>query len=538
MRPGRWLAVLLGTSLLVTAVRGGETPEIEVAYLAVTIDAGDRLLDARFVDVDADALPDLLTAVLVRRAGLPPRRELRVHAMAPDGLPALQPTQIVPVPEDVIVYGCADVRDELGRELLLMTRSGVYSYSLQREGLRENVRRLATMDLLYQVPSLRELPGWSYVIERGEGRRDLLLLPGGADVTVWGPRAGPGEDASDYELLADLGGSERAALFSVKAPGALRARAGDVRVSIDTGESRGLFLESALTAFEAMLQADVRYRAPGLFDVDGDGWVDMLLYRNKQLRLHRGGPDGLPAEATRVEALPEWLDRPDSDLILNARDLDGDGDVDLYARVSPDEEGLEHVVFSYFVMINDGQRLLPDEPDQVLRFEGSGTDSEVTDVDADGRPDLVVTKYELPQLTDLVTGFRFRRGAYVYLGSDDTPFERRPSLRDEQVFTIESLQDALVLRRVPGDLSGDGIADLVEVDLSGHVAIRRILRERKLFGADEWRLEETPWRRFDMGADLSRLSLADVNGDGFPDLMNPADGQLSLLLSRVGEGAR
>src|SRR5262249_29551557 len=146
----------------------------------------------------------------------------------------------------------------------------------------------------------------------------------------------------------------------------------------------------------------------------------------------------------------------------------------------------------------------------------------------------------LPSLTDVVTGFRMQRGAYVYFADDgDEPFERKPSLRDEQTFSLESLPDALVKRFLDGDLSGDGLADLVEVDLTGHVALRPVGRDKHFFGRDSWSIESDPWRRFDLGADLSRLQLQDVNGDGIADIINPGATTLTLMLSsRNGEDAR
>jgi hypothetical protein len=338
-------------------------------------------------------------------------------------------------------------------------------------------------------------------------------------------------------MLADWGGDGRAQRFSVKAPGALVVSGGGARVHIDTGEAEGLFLRDAPAAFAAMLEADAHYRAPALVDVDGDGRLDLLQRREDTLLVHLADEHGLPSEPTRREPLPEWLAKPDTDLILRLADLDGDGDIDLIARQSPEHVKLESATFTYFVLINDGSRLLPEQPQQVLRFEGSGTDSELTDVDGDGRADLVVTKYVLPTLTDLVTGFRLVRGAYVYLAGDGKdPFGRKPALRDEQSFTLESLQDALVVRRIPGDLSGDGVADLVEVDLTGRVVVRRIERTGGRFGGSEWTLPDDAWKRFDLGADLSELQLQDVNGDGLIDLVNPRAGALELVLSRRGGG--
>lgn len=527
------LAVAAAVATLAARAAAGGVVEPDFVHLSLPVDG--TISEARFVDVDGDGRVDLVLSVLPDAPGS--RRELRLYPQDADGMFPTAPSQTVKVPDDVIACAVADVRPDPGREFVFLTRSGAFSYSTARTGLRDNIRRLATMDLLFQVPSATSLNFWSYVIAGTGG--DLLLLPGGGNVTLWGPRTGPAPEGAtdDYALRTDWGGDDRSQLFSAKSPGALAVVGGGARVQVESGDSDGLFLGEAPTVFSAMLEANAHYRAPALVDVNGDGRPDLVIRRDDGLHVHLAGADGIPAEPTRIEPLPDWLGKPDTDLILRLVDLDGDGDVDVIARSVPGNHKLDAVTFTYFVLINDGQRLLPEQPQQVLRFDGSGTDSEVTDVDGDGRRDFVVTKHVLPKLTDLVTGFKLERGAYVYLSKPGgkEPFDRKPALRDEQSFSMDSLQDALVLRRIPGDLSGDGVADLVEVDLTGRVAVRRITHETGAFGGG-WELEADAWKRFDLGSDVDRLQLQDLNGDGLVDLANPRRGAFDLVLSRRGAG--
>ncbi|HTE05792.1 MAG TPA: FG-GAP-like repeat-containing protein, partial [Planctomycetota bacterium] len=351
---------------------------------------------------------------------------------------------------------------------------------------------------------------------------------------------GAAGSAGDFVERGRWGDTGRAALFSVKAPGALTVSSNGAQVTIDTSDSKSLFLGETPAAFSALLEADVHYRAPALADVNGDGLADLVLRQDNALHVALGTPDGIEPGWSRDEPLPDWLDKPDTELQLRLADLDGDGDTDLLARSKPAKSRLAQVVFTYFVLINDGQRLLPAEAQQVLRLEASGTRAEVTDVDHDGRPDLVLTKWTLPSAQDLVTGFKLQRASYVYFAGQGggPPFERKPSLRDEQSFTLESLQDALVLRFISGDLSGDGVADLVEMDITGRVAVRRIRREGGLFGGGDWAIEDEAWKRFDMGSAVERLQLQDLNGDGIADLVNPGDRSLHLMLSRRAGAGR
>jgi hypothetical protein len=523
---------LLLATLAARAAAGEVEADADFVHLSLPVDGA--ISEARFADLDGDGRLDLVLSLLPPAAGS--RRELRIYPQGADGYFPTTPAHTVKVPDDAITCAIADVRPEPGRELVFLTRSGAFSYSPTHPGLKDNIRRLATLDLLYQVPSSGALNFWSYVLEAQGG--DLLMLPGGGDVTLWGPRTAPKAEgeSDDYALRTDWGAADLGQIFSAKSPGALAVTRGGVRVQVASGDSDGLFLSDALAVFAAMLEANARYRAPALVDVDGDGRKDVLVLRDDGLHVHLAGADGFSAEPTRIEPLPEWLDKDDADLNLRLADIDHDGDVDLVARSKPAQHKLDSVTFTYFVLLNDGQRLVPEQPSQVLRFDGTGTDSELTDVDGDGRLDLVVTKYVLPSLTDLVTGFRLERGAYVFLGKarGPEPFERKAAMRDEQVFTMESLQDALVARHIPGDLSGDGVADLVEVDLTGRVAVRRIHHEAGAFGGGSWELDDGAWKRFDLGSDLARLQLQDVNGDGLTDIGNPRAGSYELVLSRKG----
>jgi len=524
----------------------------DVSFVTVSVNLGGELLDTRFADIDGDGLTELLLAVRARRPGEDSRREIHIHHRTADGAFGVDPDQIVPVLDDVIVYACADVRDEPGSELIFFTRSGAFSYSPTIDGYRNNIRRLVTSDLLFQVPDESDLPSWSYVLPRAG--RDLLLLPGTTSLALWGPRTAEetadvaatnttetAAPAGDFSRRGSWGDAGKASLFSVKAPGAIAVSTSGARISIDSSDNKSLFLGEAPAAFSAMLEADVRYRAPALADVNGDGLADLILREDNSLKVALGTPDGLSPDWTRSEPIPDWLDKPDSKLELTLADLDKDGDVDLLARSSPDAKRLQKTVFTYFVLINDGERLLPIEAQQVLRLEASGTRAEVTDVDDDGRPDLVLTKWTMPSVEDLVTGFNLQRGSFVYFANgrgSGPPFERKPSLRDEQTFTLESLQDALVMRYLSGDLSGDGVADLVELDLSGRVAVRRIVPDGGLFGGGDWRIETDAWKRFDMGKKVEKLLLQDLNGDGIADIVNPGKRSLTLMISRHAGGPR
>jgi hypothetical protein len=293
-----------------------------------------------------------------------------------------------------------------------------------------------------------------------------------------------------------------------------------------------LFLDDASKALDSLLTTDDDYRAPALADVDGDGEVDLLYETKKGVAIHLARGGRIPAEPTRTEPIPEALSKKGIRYSLELKDIDGDGDVDVLARTEKKNASLESGLVHFMVFVNDGRHLLRSRPNQVLRFEGQELTVDISDINGDGRPDFVLTKYELPSLVELATGFELRRSSFVYLGQDDPPFGRGPVLRDEQVFDIDSLVDALVWRHVSYDMSGDGVVDLVEVDLGGRVCIRRIEQNRGFFGGGDWEMQQVPWKRFDVRGSIQSLDIEDVNGDGIGDMLTEAGSTLTLLLSR------
>ena len=205
---------------------------------------------------------------------------------------------------------------------------------------------------------------------------------------------------------------------------------------------------------------------------------------------------------------------------------------DVLARQRAGDDGLANEEISIFVLVNDGERLLPPEPRQVLRFEAAELRVEVTDVDGDGLPDLALRKFEMPGLIDAMTGLEFTLTYLIFLGeSGERPFGRKPVLKQSQTFDETTLQDAIKNRELTMDCDGDGIADLVEVDFDGNITIRRLAHDESFFGGGAWTLESSPWLRFETFGSIESIQVRDLNGDGLGDIISEGPEALTVLLS-------
>jgi hypothetical protein len=535
-----WLSGLIA-GLIPAALPAAQAQE--VTYVDASLDLRGDLLDWRFLDLDGDGKVELCLALHLESGS----REIHLHRTSAIRIEA-EPYRKIHVLEDVIAHGWAEVREEPGLELLLLTRTGVFSYSPELPGYRGNARRLVETELLYDVPDPHALPYWDYAL--GGGERDLLLVPVRGGLELWGP--GAGEARSDYQRRSRIPLQERGYVR----PEDIRARASqrgsprdldNLAVRVDIDRDFGPFFAGALpgsgaTSSPYFLSTGRSVPAPALMDVDRDGRLDLLVWQSPVLSIHLHDGHGFPAVPSRVERLPDYLQREGQRLTLRLVDLDGDGLLDVMAQLQRDDDRFENKDISLFLLRNDGKRFFPEQPSQLLRFEGGVLVPQVVDVDGDGRPDLFLRLFRLPNLVGTVTGLEFKLSTLLYLAErkGGRLFERTPAFKQERSYDENSVVEAAATRDLSHDCSGDGIPDLVEVDVQGNIAIRRLVRERGFLTGRTWKLEETPWKRFDVRGSIASLDVLDVNGDGLGDIVSLAGSRLRVLLSsrRGGAGGR
>ena len=507
-------------------------PGDDITWVDASIIVDGQVLAAHAEDIDGDGRREITVAVYDR--GLA-RRELRVWRLTANGQRDQAPSHTVPVLDDVVAWCWADVRDEAGKELIFLSRSGAWSYSITLDGYRNNIRRLVDVELLYDIPSPDSLPRWDYVLSCPEG--DQLLLPELGGYSIWAPDRGDAPDADgplvrgsqfrvSPRLVQTTPGNRRSIEVSAGGVVVSSGRLGNTLIDVEGGGHRG-----------PLVDAGSRLRSPALVDVNGDGRDDLLRLGHEELHVHLATAQGISNAVDLTEEFPSYLRGLDDDTEADLEffDMDGDGDIDVLAKLRTESgsrlESNQQV--SFLVLLNNG-RLLPDQPQQILKFEAATVTPTLTDVDGDGRADLVFDKVTAPSPLEIASsdGLSVTRSVLVFLGNEDGLFERRPALDQPRTFDETSLGDVVTNQIIGPDCDGDGIGDLIDVNLAGEVRIHRILKESSFFGGDSWTMDETAWRRFGTRASMADFSTDDLNGDGLADVLSTRGDRVTLLLSQ------
>ena len=450
-------------------------------------------------------------------------RELRIHACRPNGIDPV-PRRSVPMLDDIIAWGSADLRPEAGNELLLLTRGGAWVYSIQKDGYRNNAAPIARVELIYDLPNPAALPHWDFVLPGPDGQgADRFLLPARDGFAVWSPdpeKEATWQPGTTFPVEHANTSSDRSLSAADN-----RSR-GRARVALALkGDDIPLLADDEADAAD-LLSDSLAYRAPAMMDIDGNGSLDLLIWTKEGLAFHSAGA----SQATSLTPLPKYLTPDKSDLSLQLADLDGDGDIDFLARLKGESKGLSNSKVQVLTLLQSPGQLFPKKPNGVLRFEASELRTEVTDVNGDKRPDLVVRKFELPGLLESVNGLEFTFTHLVFFGGK-RGFERKPSVKATEIYDEDSVAGVIANYELVRDCDGDGIADLAAIDLGGRLAVRRVQKSSGFFSGDSWSLEEAPWKRFETRGAISSLSVPDLNGDGLGDLVSLGSDRLTIMLS-------
>jgi hypothetical protein len=310
------------------------------------------------------------------------------------------------------------------------------------------------------------------------------------------------------------------------APASLRTPARPDSLLIENAAARGLKHEVQLRPFDEFIRQRLLPRrlngqGPALAtaDVNGDGVADLFVSGSAGQAgvLFLGRKDGtfVPAPDQPWAAALEADDTGATFL-----DVNGDGAPDLFISAGGVQRNQGDPLLNDRLYLNDGHGRFTLAPEGTVPADGESTTVvAAADFDGDGRPDLFVGGRVVPgRYPETPRSFFYRNVGGKLVDVTDTV---APGLR-----TL-----GMVTAAVWADLDGDKRPDLVVATEWGPVAVfhnngktlENVTARLGLAGATGW------W---------SALAIADVNGDGRPDIIAGNNGLNTKYRASAAEPAR
>ena len=390
---------------------------------------------------------------------------------------------------DVVAYATGDVETAPGDEIVLLTARGAFAW---RTGADEDAwpRKLVDANLLWQIPDPREAFHWQAGVRdvNGDGLDDLVLPePGGYRIAVQS-RSGKGESSFDRVYSVALPGfagddprGEGAARMQAREQGRrlqISLRIGGDEEETDTGIS----------------VADI-VPYPVFADWNGDKRLDLLAQQGDELLVWRQHPTGGFGTAPSHRLLfPVEMDRGRRlDLAYSAHvaDLNGDGKTDCVVLAGDRKsEDPRTQVLVYLQGVGRGRAAKTSAaplfgprgiPQQLLLVGGFAGAPQITDVDGDGAPDLVVGRIDVDPVDAIraATSGKLSADLYIYLNRRGR-FSKVPDSTHTIDLPVKNLprSGGDLVSRFIGDVTGDGTSDLLLRDEEERLKVLALRRGR------------------------------------------------------------
>jgi hypothetical protein len=427
MTIGRRLLLPLSCLALAGPLQAADDDPFALQELGVSF----RAAQADIEDLDGDGRGDVLWTSL---EGVPPdeRRELRVHFQRADGSFADAADWRSPMPEGVAAYDLADLDGRPGAELLLLRREGVTVISLAgRVAERRNldVPFPPTLAATHDERGMDRLQ----MLRRDLGPEPRIVVPGFGDSTVL-DREG--------EFLGRPRVGSRANFFVPPRPGPV------------------------ITENEVEVYFDYPRIHAG--DVDGDGRPDLVSTSRHELRIFRQRDTGkFPREPDqrlplrRIE--PEDHVNNVGSVRVELGHFDDDARVDLLVTAS--KGSFFKATTQIAIHLNKAGSYDLAKPDQVIPTEAGMATSQVTDLDGDGRVELVTVRLSsgILEIVEVLLTESIDAELEIRRRDGELPFEEDPwqSRTVDVGINFDTFRSLGFVPNIQADMNGDGYIDFL-----------------------------------------------------------------------------
>lgn len=249
----------------------------------------------------------------------------------------------------------------------------------------------------------------------------------------------------------------------------------------------GSFLAQQIpVAAKMLVEGDyISYVARPIYSADsnGDGAEDLMAVVDSQLHVFTQGSDGRFAAEPVMMALPEgtfdreWWEvrQHDGDSLNQAdmrhrtvaeiEDMNGDGLFDLVVRHSSSSGVLDRRNdYEVFYGSNAAQVRFADEPDTVIRADGTLSGLRLEDINNNGRKEVLLSRFDIgiSQLVSALLSSSMRQDLLSFSQNDSGKYGEKPSAqyKVKLEFSLSSGKRGEPVIRV-GDIDGDGTQDLL-----------------------------------------------------------------------------
>jgi len=465
------------------------------------IELPGQVLDSQIKDADHDGSAELWFSILQDD-----RRRVVMYPPTGGGY-APTPAHSQVISRAVVSWAAGNFLADEGPELLLTTREAVYV-----QALGKRPKKIFAAPLLFDLPSQDALPILREVADLDGDGLDEVVLP---------TREGYQIIRGDGSVVGDLAWAPRMGRSPV-AEGDLFG--GLARPTLSSQPLSDLFVpeESAgIIESPPLLFTSIDLPRPVLRDLNGDGLIDLSFLDRGRVRVHlMDGESGLPGAAGLILDLPAGKALDDEE--LDWGDFGGGPEADLILVRSSTGIGVNYK-WQIRVWLDVVKTRELGEPDLFRKVEGSWVSATMRDLNGDQRPELALSVWELslgltlrePQLSHQLLVFR----------AEEDGWSNRAAISSGRSYGVQELDSFAVVPTFPGDLDGDGRADVLQSSGQGELEIRPIqLGENAGIG------EAT--QRIPVDALAAYVTVEDLNGDAAPDLIVRKDDHWDLYLSR------
>ncbi len=494
-------AALSAAAVVLLAATASADPKPFGTVTTIQLERGRTVKAAALADVDGDGLDDLIIATARRNKAFDRAIEIHLRRKTGDAFVAA-PDFSFDVPQDAVAFAVGDVHEDAGAEIVIFTANGAFAWRPKGPEDAKFVK-LVSGSFLWQLADPRELFYWPGGVRDvdGDGLADIVMpeptgwrvalqrrtKDGRADFSIVSSPRVPEDDAASDEPI----GSRK---LSAK------AKRSEIRVAITIGG------DDEDDSPQDLLSVSESSPAPQFVDFDGDGRVDLVAQTSHDLCVWLQRADGTFGESPDARyVLPVAADRErrlDVSYASLVADLDGDHRADCVMLAGDKRSDDVRTQVLVFLQGKSGAPAAASPlfgakglPTQLVRIAGFAASPQLVDVDGDGRPDLVVGSVRLDGALDVARAAgsgKIDASLYVFKNRG-RGFSDHPDLAYEMSIKAEGLRDARseLLARFFGDVTGDGVRDLLVRDEPEHLRVLMVRRSGDGLAVVEQPLWET-----------------------------------------------